>query len=197
MHGMTEKIDKFAQFFNSGKILYSAMSYQERLAWKDEMKDILLTARAHLSAADSVDREESAKLTPEGRQWLTTNDDSAVNSDAINTPKVRKERMSKADKLQEQMKALGLDMADVKNIMGQVEKTAKEKDLNSLVFKKNEEKKDNLAELCRIGEHVVCVGRYTDKDGSHECSCDCHKVNLSVESRPAEPFNLGSLKFGS
>lgn len=195
----SSKIDKFSGFFNSGKILYSSMSFDKRREWRDELAEILMTARANLSAADWIDREESAKLSPEQRQYLETNKEDNGN---LLTPKLRKERQSKADKLREQMSSLGLDLTQVNSIMSSVEKTVKDKDLNSLVFRKSEESKPTTSELCRIGEHIVCVGSFKDDSGSHVCNCDCHNVGSVVNSdngsdkpNPAV-FDFSSLKFG-
>lgn len=196
---MDSKIDKFQGFFNSGKILYSSMSFEKRREWRDELSEILMTARANLSAADWVDREESAKLSPEGRQWLESNSE---DSGLLNAPKIRKERQSKADKLREQMSSLGLDITQVNSIMSNVEKTVKDKDLNNLVFKRNGKDKEEstTSELCRIGEHIACAGSFKNDTGSHQCNCDCHKmkrVEPIDNSHPVEGlFDISHLKFG-
>lgn len=195
----SSKIDKFQNFFNSGKILYSSMSFDKRREWRDELAEILMTARANLSAADWVDREESAKLTPKGRQWLESNKE---DSQLLNAPKLRAERKSKADKLRDQMLSLGLDPNQVKGIMSNVEKTVKDSSLNNLKFTRSESNSPVISELCRIGEHIVCTGSYRDDNGSHQCNCDCHKV-VSVESNPIDNpqisnsavFDVGQLKF--
>lgn len=114
-------VDKFQGFFNSGKILYSSMSFEKRREWRDELAEILMTARANLSAADWVDREESDKLTPEQRKWLVSNDE-GVDSNNLAIPKIRKERMTKLDKQKEDMLKLGMDMKDINAILGEVQK---------------------------------------------------------------------------
>jgi len=136
------KLDKFQQFYNSGKILYSSMTFEKRREWREELSEILVTARANLSAADDIDREEGAKLSPEGRKWLVTNDESGLNSDSLLQPKLRKERMSKMDKLAADMKELGLSMADINSALGEVSKVQTG---GSVTTSHTREMKDNVS----------------------------------------------------
>lgn len=198
--GDKSKIELHAEFFNSGMILYSSMEFSQRREWRDKLSLIILEARANLSAADRVDSEESSKLDANGRQWLVTNDENA-GSNALNQPKIRKERMSKADKLKEQMSSLGLDMGEINKIIGDVQKVATESSINNLKFTSDRVKSEPLSELCRIDQHENCIGKFKDNTGSHECSCKCHSAVLVSASNPTEPesnkpFDISKLKFG-
>ncbi len=131
------KIEKHTEFFNSGMILYSQMEFTQRREWRDKLADIILEARANLSAADRVDAEESSKLGPDGRAWLITNDEGG--SDKLNAPKIRKERMSKMDKLAEDMAKLGLNKDDILKVTGKV---AESQSGGSVTTSHNREMKD-------------------------------------------------------
>lgn len=131
------KIEKHTEFFQSGMILYSQMEFTQRREWREKLSDIILEARAHLSAADRVDAEESAKLGPDGRAWLVSNNE---NVDSLNQPKIRKDRMSKMDKLAEDMAKLGLDKSQILAVTGKV---AASQSGGSVVSTHNREMKDN------------------------------------------------------
>lgn len=180
-----DRLELHNKFYNSSKPLYKTMDIATRRSWRDEMTEILINARASLSAADDVDREERNELSPKGREWLVTNDETLTSSDALNAPKIRRERMSKLDKLAEQMKSLGLDPEDIKSAVNVVEKTAKESNVNKITFKSDKETTTDISELCRIERHSECNGRFHNGK-SNECKCECHKVNAEVETpKPA------------
>jgi len=117
----TDRIELHTKFYNHEKPLYSSMSFEQRRAHRDEIALILLEGRARMNAIDDVDRDENAKRGPKGREWLTSNQNQAeLGTDAISQPKIRKDRMSKADKLAEEMAKLGLSKADIDKALGAV-----------------------------------------------------------------------------
>jgi len=114
-----DRIELHTKFFNHEKILYSAMSFEERRNHREELAMILLEGRARMNAVDDIDREENALKGPKGREWLTSNQENN-GSDALNQPKIRKERMTKADKLAADMANLGLSKDDINKMLGEV-----------------------------------------------------------------------------
>lgn len=118
----SDKIELHTKFFNAEKVLYSAMSIEERLSHRSELAMMIFEARARMNAIDDVDRGDKARLSKDGKEWIVSNDSNVSISDAINGPKIRKERMSKADKLKESLASLGLDITAVNSIMGDVAK---------------------------------------------------------------------------
>lgn len=120
----TDRIELHTKFYNHEKPLYNAMTLEQKRAHREEIALILLEGRARMNAIDDIDREERAKLGPKGREWLTSNQDE-LSSDAINQPKIRKERMSKADKLKEDLAKLGSSLGitiDTTSILNEVAK---------------------------------------------------------------------------
>lgn len=117
----TDRIELHTKFYNHEKPLYSAMTFEQKRAHREEIALILLEGRARMNAIDDIDREERAKLGPKGKEWLTSNSDE-LSSDAINQPKIRKERMSKADKLKEDMAKLGIDTSIINSTLGEIAK---------------------------------------------------------------------------
>lgn len=117
--GESDKIELHTRFFNEEKILYSSMDATQRIEHRSTLAMLIFEARARMNAVDSIDREDRAKLSKDGKEWLVTNSDVTVSA-AINEPKIRKERMSKADKLRESMASLGLNINEINGLMGQV-----------------------------------------------------------------------------
>lgn len=187
----TDKIELHTRFFNAEKILYSAMDASARIAHREELAMLIFEARARMNAIDDVDRHERAKLSKDGKEWLVTNSDITVSS-ALTEPKVRAARMSKADKLKESMLSLGLNITDVNAMMGSIQKSATDKDMNRISFNREEKESNNISELCRIGSHTDCRGGWGDVSGSHKCECECGH-SPKAEAEPEEPFDPSSL----
>lgn len=110
------KIELHAKFFNSEMIFVADMSDDALTERRNELSNIIFEARARYNAADETTRTRRAKHSD--KSWLVTPELSSTVSDAIATPKERKARQSKADKLLETMKSLGVENADelIKNV---------------------------------------------------------------------------------
>jgi hypothetical protein len=211
------RIELHTEFFNSGKMLYSSMPFADRREWREKLALIILEARANLSAADLVDREDSANLTPAQRELLTTNDESS-NANLLNAPKIRKERMSKADKLKEQMASLGLDLSEVNKILGSV---AQSQSGGSQTSSSARELKDNItfvkAEKPNPNTRESLLGDISDsiikgihnrpiedlvdatRTAAHIANRLLGKFEESIEQieEPTKTFDVNQLKFGS
>ncbi len=103
-----------AEFYNKERLSVSSMSDAELYAEIEELEVICAEAKPRLRAAADEQRERYAKLTKEEREQLISESGRGLTgSDALNSVKIRKDRMTKADKTIESLKALGLDDATV------------------------------------------------------------------------------------
>lgn len=120
-----ERAELHAKFFNGHRLLIREMSDEELNQQRNLLENICFEARAKLNATDQELRERKQKKNPSAREWMISPDgpDIAV-SDAINAPKLRKARMTKADKLMESFKALGIDSKAAAALINQGMKTA-------------------------------------------------------------------------
>ena len=162
---MNPQEELFAKFYNHEKVLVKDMDHIQLKNHREELQTIAFEAKARLVAADDEARERKAKTA--NKEWLVT--DSKPDFDvtnAINVVKTRAARMSKMDKLREQLKTAGIDEATIKEMVGNLEKKATDSKLKTITFHKP-------------SDEIAFVQVKTEK---------------SDEVR--EPFNPGSLKFG-
>ena len=106
---MTPEEELFASFFNSEKAFVKDMTILELRAHREDMRKIAFEARARLTAIDDEDRGRKAKRgeVTGFKQNLQSDD---VSSEAIGRVKERTKRMSKEEKLIENMMKLpGMD----------------------------------------------------------------------------------------
>lgn len=127
---MTELEKKQAKFFNETTVFVADM---DRIALEEhinELADIVFEGRARLSAATQRRRELNAGLKT--KEWLVSNDGpDATVTDAINTIQVRKQRLSKMDKIRANLlKTLPEDI--VNQMMPALEARATEAQVNSI-----------------------------------------------------------------
>jgi len=137
---MTDREDKFAKFFQHELSLIADMPIGKLNEHRAELEEILFEAKARLTAIDEKHRTEKAKLSTSQRDWLTTRDNSEVTKDAINVVQMRKSRMSKADKLREQLKAAGFEEEDIKTTISAVENRVTNKGMRAITFQSNKPK---------------------------------------------------------
>ena len=160
---MNEQEELFAKFYNHEKTLVPLMDIAQLREHREELQKIAFEARARLVAVDDETRERKAKTS--NKEWLVT--DTNVNvSDAINVVKQRAARMSKMDKLIEQLSKAGIDNATIREMVRGLEKKATNSALKTVTFTKP----------------------------SKEVSAVQVKETKPVVSN--EPFNPGALKFG-
>lgn len=129
---MNDKEELFAKLFNKHKPLVKDMDDEKLREHRQQLYEIAFEAKAFLSAADDEIRERKAK-NPK-REWLVTTDNTVLVSEAINGPKARKERMSKMDKLKQQLLSAGIDEETVKVMVASMEKKATDKNLKTITF---------------------------------------------------------------
>jgi hypothetical protein len=161
---MTEQEELFSKFYNHEKILVSDMDISQLREHRNELSRIAFEAKARLVAADDETRERTAKS---GKEWLVSNNDANVNvSDAINAVKTRAARLSKMDKIRNQLLSAGIDESTVKEMVRNLEKKATEKQVKTVTFTKP----------------------------SNEISAV--QVNVNTKYEPKEPFDPTKLNFG-
>lgn len=131
---MTEQEELYADFYKKGKIFVKDMDMTQLREHRDELSKIAFQAKATLAAADDELRERKAGLR--NKEWtITPTGPDQVTSDAINAVKVRKDRMTKLDKIRAQL-LNSLDEATVNEMMSNLERKATEVNLKKLSFGK-------------------------------------------------------------
>lgn len=166
---MTPQEELYSKFYNRGKLFVKDMDATQLREHRDKLSEIVLEAKATLASADDELRERKAKTTK--KEWLLTpNQPEAVTTDAINAVKVRKERMSKIDKMKAQLLSAGIDEETVKEMISNLERKATESNLKAISFK-----------TTVVEDAIVFVNK--------------EKV-IAVEE-PKQPFDPSTLKFGN
>jgi len=164
--GMTPQEELFKKFYNHQKPLVKDMDHIQLREHRDELSLIALEAKARLVATDDEIRERKAKTS--NKEWLVTDTQTPYDvSSAINVVKTRKERMSKMDKIREQLVKAGIDEATIKDMVGNLEKKATDKNLKTVTFYK------------KPADEVSAVQVKAEPNGDDK-----------------KPFNPASLKFG-
>lgn len=132
---MTPQEELYAKFYNRGKLLVKDMDLTQLREHRENLSQIAFEAKATLAAADDELRERKAKTSK--KEWtLTPSGPDQVTSDAINAVTVRKARMSKMDRLKDQLVKAGIDEETIKEMVGNLERRATEKDLKTVTFNK-------------------------------------------------------------
>jgi len=130
---MTPQEELYAQFYNRGKIFVKDMDITQLREHRENLSQIAFEAKATLAAADDELRERKAKSGK--KEWvITPSGPDVVTSDAINAVKVRKERMSKMDKMRMQLLNAGIDEETVKEMINNLERKATEANLKVVTF---------------------------------------------------------------
>lgn len=120
-----KRIELHQKFFAQA---YQAASVSERTIAEneeklDELEEIIVQAKAAYGGTDEANRVKKANLSKEEREKLLSKTGNPTVSDAINAPRVRVDRQTKADRFKAELIAQGLmseeDANDVaKNISG-------------------------------------------------------------------------------
>lgn len=118
-----ERVELHSKFYKEAVTLIQDMSYEQQIAWEEELEKIVVEAKAKLQASTTKRREKEAGMSKADRDKLISRPDMTV-TEGLTVPKVRKDRMSKAEKLLETYKdmvAAGLmTQADVDTMMGTI-----------------------------------------------------------------------------
>jgi len=131
---MTPNEELFATYYNRGKILVKDMDDTALREHREQLRQIATEAKAQLLASDDEIRERQARKGP--KQWLVTTDTSQSVSDAINVVEKRRARMTKMDKLRQQLVDIGIEDSIIKETIGNLERKATESSLKSISFGK-------------------------------------------------------------
>jgi hypothetical protein len=162
---VTPEEELYAKFYNHQRVLVKDMEFLRLREHRKELANVALEAKARVVATDDELRERNAKTN--NKEWLTTDTRQPYDvSSAINVPKLRKARMSKMDRLREQLVSAGLDDATVNQMIGNLEKNVPDNKLKTVTFKADK--------TSTVTRSVQVKPVLTDK----------------------KPFNPASLKFG-
>jgi len=132
---MTPQEELFAKFYNHEKVLVKDMDHIVLREHREQLQTIAFEAKARLVAADDETRERKAKTS--NKEWLVTDTTQPYDvSAAINVVKTRQARMSKMDKLRDQLQKAGIDEATIKEMVGNLEKKATDSKLKTVTFNK-------------------------------------------------------------
>jgi hypothetical protein len=108
---MTPNEELFAKFFNNEKALVAKMDDLQLRAHREELSKIAFEARVRLTAINEEGQERNAK-SKRSKGYETSIESDAEASDAINRIKERQKKLTKTEKLIENlMKLPGIDRA--------------------------------------------------------------------------------------
>ena len=167
---MTPNEELFANYYNRGKLLVADMDDTQLREHRMQLAEVATKAKASLVAADDEIRDRAAKKKTKDKEWLVSVDTSQSTSDAINAVKTRAARMSKMDKLRDQLLNAGIDEATVKEMVRNLERKATEKTVKTVTFSKP-------------STETAAIQVETKKE--------------AIPEAERKPFNPSSLKFGS
>ena len=132
---LTPQEELFAKFYNHEKVLVKDMDHIQLKEHREQLQTIAFEAKARLVAADDESRERKAKTT--NKDWLSTDTTQPYDvSQSINIVKTRQARMTKMDKLRDQLQKAGIDEATIKEMVGNLEKKATDTKLKTVTFNK-------------------------------------------------------------
>jgi len=133
---MTPQEELFAKLYNHQKVLVKDMDLIQIRDHREELQQIAFEAKARLSATDDEIRERKAKTN--NKEWLVSETQpNQTATDAINAVKRRAVRLTKMDRLKEQLEKAGIDEATVKEMVSNLERKATDKNLKVVTFTKS------------------------------------------------------------
>jgi hypothetical protein len=140
-----KRVELHSKFYTKANELISNMSYEQQVAWEEELEMIVIEAKASIQASSQKRREKQASMTKEERDRLITNPDMSV-SEGLLAPKVRKDRQSKADQLVAGMAGMGISPEMINQLMSGItpgKTIASETKKKDFVFNAEEKEKAN------------------------------------------------------
>jgi hypothetical protein len=115
---VTPQEQLFADFFKAEKEFVLTMDDLSLRAHREELAKIAFEARARLTAVDDEERDRSTKRRGKANIHQTALNTDDITSNAINTINERKKRLSKTEKLVENlMKLPGMDRATAEKMV--------------------------------------------------------------------------------
>jgi hypothetical protein len=112
---MTPNEELHAKFFNHEAVMVKDMSDIQLDAHLEELRMVILEARARYSAADGERNKRTNKGGIKGFERSIATD--VTTSEAINAIENRNKRLSKADKVRKSLEALGLPPEEIEKMM--------------------------------------------------------------------------------
>src|SRR5262245_22965059 len=134
--GMTENEELYAQFFQKGRAMVKDMDLTGMREHREQLQRIIFEGKAVLAGVDESIREKKAEGGPKVKEWTVSPTTDVCTFDASNAVKIRKDRMSKMDRLQEQLRKAGIDEETVKEMVKNMERKATENQLKTVTFNK-------------------------------------------------------------
>lgn len=141
-----EKYELFKKFYSETKVLVSNMQHDDYAAFIEVLEDTAFEAKARLTAVVDDKREKAAKLSLSQKEWLMPRGEGdGLVSDAIAAVASRKKRMTKIEKINEQLKGYMTD-EDRDLVVRSLEKNATDKGISLMTFvkKKSDEVKASV-----------------------------------------------------
>lgn len=103
-----DRVELHSKFYNpenwnpSERGLIESGTYAQLVAWEEELESIVVEAKAKLQRSNAERRDRQQKMSKEDRDKLISRPDMTV-SEGLIAPALRKDRMSKADKMRQDM----------------------------------------------------------------------------------------------
>lgn len=180
-------IELHTRFYNAEKVIIADLDDAAMHLRLEELNKIIYEAKARKDAINEEDRQRAGKRSRSEREWLLnsgSNDPSVT--DAIAAVKVRKERMSKADKLSAMLTSLGVANSDalvtaaIRNQTGSAITSVPTSDKAPV---KTREAEQTSSAFCLNNQHHNCTGSYIigGENHSNKCECKCHKPKVKVD----------------
>ena len=114
-----KRVELHSQFYAQAGKLIESMTYDQLLAWEEELETIVIEAKASMQRSSAERREKQQRMSKEERDRLISNPELSV-SDGLLAPKLRKDRMSKADKITADMAGMGIPLDMINQLMNNI-----------------------------------------------------------------------------
>lgn len=128
---MTEQEELFKKLYSEEVMFVKDMDVAQLREHYIELADIAFRAKCTATAAKDVLKDKSSKVS--NKQFLVSTDHLQPDSELINAPKIRASRMSKIDKMRQDLSKY-LDEATVNEMISKMEKKATETTIKSVSF---------------------------------------------------------------
>jgi hypothetical protein len=132
---MNEREELYAKFYADEGVNVANLSYEQLEDRIRELQVICTEAKAKLARSENERTERKSKLSRTEREKLINSPDLNT-TDAINSVNRRKERLTKMEKLEQSLRALGIE--DIKSITSTVK--VDESKVNYFAFNANKDK---------------------------------------------------------
>lgn len=114
-----KRVELHSKFYTEAGKIIEEMSYEQQIAWEEELEVIVIEAKAKMQRSSQERRTKQAKMTKEERDRLITNPDMSV-AEGLIAPKLRKDRQSKADKMASDFAGMGIPADMINQLMNNI-----------------------------------------------------------------------------